>query len=148
MKGWGGWGGGVTHRCPSGNLPPLNPTTTLPTPPSLLYVPQSSCLTNWCFFFTAIWSCPCCADGKLSGKCYFIPQLNCFIFIFLLCFDFSHFFCFPLIRAPMLHRLFNSLCISPHSAACILSCICITLRTLSFCLFSVFLKPCDSHPVI
>lgn len=94
--------GGVTHWGPSGNKPPLNPTTTLPTPPSLLYVPQSSCLTNWCFFFTAIWSCPCCADGKLSGKCYFIPQLNCFI---LFCFNFSHFFCFPLIRAPMLHRL-------------------------------------------
>lgn len=100
-------GVGVTHWCPTGNIPtPLNPTTTLPAPPSLLYVPQSSCLTNWCFFFTAIWSCPCCADGKLSGKCYFIPQLNCFFFV-CFCFLLLLFlpFCFPLIRAPMLHRL-------------------------------------------
>lgn len=102
MKGWGEWGWHTD--APLVITPPLNPTitTTLPAPPSLLYVPQSSCLTNWCFFFTAIWSCPCCADGKLSGKCYFIPQLNCFFFV--LFFYFSH-FCFPLIRAPMLHRL-------------------------------------------
>lgn len=37
----------------------------------------------------------------------------------------------------MLHRL-KILCIRIHSAAWILSCICIILRTLSFCLFSVF----------
>lgn len=88
-EGMRGVGGGVKHWSPSDNEPRLNPPTTLPTPPSLLYVPQSSCLTNWCFFFTAIWSCPCCADGKLSGKCYFIPQLNC-----LFSFNFSHFFVF------------------------------------------------------
>lgn len=119
--------------------PPPYLIQTLLTPPSLLFVPQSSCLTNWCFFFTAIWSCPCCADGKLSGKCYFNPPIDffpLFLLLFKFCFNFSHVY-FPLIRAPMLHRL-KILCIRIHSAAWILSCICITLRTLSFCLFSVF----------
>lgn len=69
-----------------------------------------------------------------------IPQLIFFPLYFIVIsnfvFDFSHVY-FPLIRAPMLHRL-KILCIRIHSAAWILSCICIILRTLSFCLFSVF----------
>lgn len=71
-------------------LPPNPPLTLYPLPLNALFVPQSSCLTNWCFFFAALWSWPCCADGKLSGKCYFYPWLN-----WLFSFDlFFHFFFF------------------------------------------------------
>lgn len=112
-------------------------------------MPQSSCLTNWCFFFAALWSWPCCADGKLSGKCYFYPWLN---WLFDLCFRFCWFvllppfFCFVLIWLSSsehqcligLNCLYTSLCVSLHSAARLLVFSMHSPRTLSFCLFSVF----------
>lgn len=129
-------------------LIPPTPPPQLPSPPHPPFSMclESSCLTNWCFFFTAIWSCPCCADGKLSGKCYFSPDWIVFI-LFLFSLPFLS-FVFPSSEHQCYIGFQFSLSISTHSAACILSYIHLhySYKHSHFVFsFFYFFLPCDSH---